>query len=94
MFDTAVVDPDLLELSDVQISEFMSSAQEESFIGVRFPASIRTYTYIGLPGVQVGSKVLVPGNSFHPEPHTATVVSLNQTPPPGVAIKRILKVLS
>lgn len=91
MFDTAEVDTELLAVSDAMISEFLESA--ECFVGVRFNGYGKIYTYIS-PPCSVGSLVRVPGSWYHPEPQVVTVVTLAPKPPPGVALKRVLEVLS
>jgi hypothetical protein len=81
-------------VSDSEILSFLELGQRDMFIGVMFDLRGKVYTYIGLPGVEIGSTVLVPGNSFDPDPHTADVVTLTPEAPPGVAIQRILAVLA
>jgi len=82
-------------MGDADISAFTPTSQQDMFVGVVFHPRGKLYAYIGLPGVRVGSKVLVPANSFNPRPGPATVVTLNPpAPPPSVTVfQRILAVL-
>jgi hypothetical protein len=90
MFDTIAPET----VSDADILEFMTTSQQEMFIGVIFRPGGKLYVYIGLPGVRVGGTVLVPANSYNPQPGPAKVVTLSPpAPPPTISIQRILAVL-
>jgi hypothetical protein len=87
-------DVDAIVLSDSMISEFMASAQADFFVGVTFDSGPKMHTYMAPTSAHVGSLVLVPGNSYTPDPQICTVVTTSPRVPPGVAIKRVLEVLS
>jgi hypothetical protein len=82
-------------MGDADISAFTPTSPQDIFVGVAFRPRGKVYAYIGLPGVRVGSTVLVPANSFNPRPGPAVVVTLNPpAPPPGIVVfQRILAVL-
>lgn len=88
--------PDLVPdmIPDATITAMLDQAQAEMLIGVVLGPPGHVYTYIGLPGVKVGSVVLVPANSVCPTPQQGDVVTLRPRVPPGIALKRILAVLS
>lgn len=87
-------DADIIAISDSMIQEFMESAQADFYVGVTFETGPKVYTYMAPTTAQVGSLVLVPGNSFNPDPQICCVVTTSPRVPPGVAIKRVLDVLS
>ncbi len=85
-------DTDLI--GDAAIMAMIDQAQAEMYVGVVLGPPGKIYCYIGLPGCDVGSMVLVPANSFSSTPGKGEVVTLNPPIPPGIAIKRILAILS
>ncbi|MFA7264876.1 MAG: hypothetical protein WC054_00950 [Candidatus Nanopelagicales bacterium] len=82
-----------LTISDTEIVSFMASAEEDFTVGVQFDPLGRVYTYLAPTSTRVGNWVLVPANSFRHNPSEARVVVLNPSPPPGVCLARIIKVL-
>lgn len=88
--------PDIVpdSISDADIVSMISSAQANFYIGVVFVPGGKVYTYICPMDVHVGSVVLVPGNSYKPQPQAVDVVTLNPHIPPGVPIKRVIAVVS
>lgn len=88
-----MVDTEPVVFTDSMIEEFVSSAQEDFFIGVCFKGNKKVYTYIAPSTVKIGSAVRVPGNSYYPNPQIARVVTLSPRVYPG-PIVRVLEVLT
>lgn len=83
--------PDLTP--DAALIEEIESAFEDIRVGVAFDSSRRVYVYTAPPITHVHSIVIVPANSFCPDPQIATVVTLDPPPYRG-PVKRVLAVLS
>jgi hypothetical protein len=83
--DLATVDPAFLEQ--------IESAFADLRVGVQFDPGGHVYTYLAPPTAHVGSIVIVPANSFNPDPQTVDVVTLDP-PPYGGPLARVLAVLT
>lgn len=78
---------------DAALIEQIEAAFEDIRVGVAFDPHGKVYVYTAPPSVHVGSIVIVPGNSYNPDPQTADVVTLDPPPWHG-PIKRVLAVLT
>ena len=83
--DLAVTDPLLVEQ--------IESAFADLRVGVQFDPRGHVYTYLAPPTAHVGSIVMVPPNSFTPEPQFVDVVTLDP-PPYNGPLSRVLAVLT
>lgn len=80
-------------VADADLISAVEAIFTERRVGVRFDGGFKTYVYSAPSSVHVNSLVLVPGSSFKPEPHIATVVTLNPPKYRG-PVKAVLEVLS
>lgn len=83
--------PDLA--ADAVLIEEIESAFADLRVGVQFDLRGHVYTYLAPPTAHVGSIVLVPANSFAPEPQFVDVVTLDP-PPYNGPLSRVLAVLT